>query len=126
MPVPIQVAEQLRRDILAGQYHPGDRLSSEAELGAELGLSRPTINRAYQILADWGLAHVRQGAGTYVLEGLDLTEIVAEALHRHDAGREATGKCPDAHEHARYVEAAEAALTALRLAGAQFGLGPHR
>lgn len=36
--------QQLKTAILSGQYHPGDKLPSERELGQQLQVSRPVIN----------------------------------------------------------------------------------
>ena len=38
-----QVADQLLKMINSGELKPGDRLPSEAELAAELGVSRTTV-----------------------------------------------------------------------------------
>ena len=50
----------------SGDYQPGDRIPSEANLIQEFGVSRPTVARALQDLQRRGLVNRRRGAGTYV------------------------------------------------------------
>ena len=45
---------------------PGDRIDSEPQLSRRFGVSRFTITRAIEILADEGLINRRQGLGTFV------------------------------------------------------------
>lgn len=47
---------------------PGDRLPSEAELGARLGVSRSSIREAIRTLQALGVVETRHGSGTYVSE----------------------------------------------------------
>jgi DNA-binding GntR family transcriptional regulator len=60
------VADTLRRQILGGQFNPGERLPAERELCEQFAASRITIRRALFILADELLIQRRQGDGTYV------------------------------------------------------------
>ena len=67
-PVPLyqQLASQLRREILAGVYRPGDRLPSEETLCATFGVSRITVRAALDQLVDAGLLWRQRGKGTFV------------------------------------------------------------
>jgi len=60
------VFEVVRNRIQSGDYQPGDRIPSEANLIEEFGVSRPTVARALQELQRRGLVNRRRGAGTYV------------------------------------------------------------
>ena len=60
------VYEVVRKRIQSGDYQPGDRIPSEANLIEEFGVSRPTVARALQELQRRGLVQRRRGAGTYV------------------------------------------------------------
>lgn len=70
-PVPLyfQVAEQLERAIVDGVLAPGDRISNEVSLAGELGLSRPTMRQAIQVLVDKGMLVRKRGVGTQVVHG---------------------------------------------------------
>ena len=45
---------------------PGDRLPSEAELAARLGISRATLREALRLLEEENIILRRQGIGTFV------------------------------------------------------------
>jgi GntR family transcriptional repressor for pyruvate dehydrogenase complex len=57
---------QLRELIRSGGVPAGSRLPAEAQLAAQLGVSRNTTREAVKILAAARLLDVRQGDGTYV------------------------------------------------------------
>jgi GntR family transcriptional repressor for pyruvate dehydrogenase complex len=61
-----QVVEQLQAGIVEGTWQPGDRLPSEAELGAAYGVSRSVVREALRALESKGLIEVRSGAGAFV------------------------------------------------------------
>ena len=69
-PVPLyfQVAEQLERAIVEGALVPGDRIANEVALAAQLGLSRPTMRQAIQLLVDKGMLVRKRGVGTQVVQ----------------------------------------------------------
>jgi GntR family transcriptional regulator, transcriptional repressor for pyruvate dehydrogenase complex len=61
------VTETLRREIIEGRLQPGDRLPTEAALGASAGVSRTVVREAVASLKAEGLVETRQGAGAFVL-----------------------------------------------------------
>jgi len=61
-----QVATQLREFVEAGQIAPGARLPSEAEMSAQLCISRNVLREAIKRLESIGLLSVRRGLGTFV------------------------------------------------------------
>lgn len=61
-----QALEQLRRRITEGKWAIGERLPTEPELSAELGISRNTVREAMRVLAFCGLIDIRQGDGSYL------------------------------------------------------------
>jgi DNA-binding FadR family transcriptional regulator len=58
---PQQIADELRRQIVAGKLHEGASLGSEPELIARFGVSRPSIREALRILEAEGLISVMRG-----------------------------------------------------------------
>lgn len=64
------VAAELENRILEGSLKPGDRLPSERELAVELGVSRPSLRGALQLLAAKGLLVTRHGGGTFVTDSM--------------------------------------------------------
>lgn len=69
-PLPLyhQVKADIQRNIEHGEWPPGHRLPSEAELCKRYGASRITIRRAIGDLAGEGLLQPISGRGTYVRE----------------------------------------------------------
>ena len=65
----LAVKEHIRAQIQSGAWKVGDRVTSEHELVAELGVSRMTAHRALRELAAEGLLQRVAGVGTFVAEG---------------------------------------------------------
>lgn len=63
-----QVFEQMKEQLISGEWKPGQKLPSENELVGLFGVSRITIRNALQKLAILGLIETRRGEGSYVLE----------------------------------------------------------
>ncbi|SRR5579862_3421053 len=61
-----QVIEELQQRISLGALAPGERLPTEDQLTAQLGVSRTTLREAVGVLTHAGLIDVRQGDGSYV------------------------------------------------------------
>jgi GntR family transcriptional regulator, galactonate operon transcriptional repressor len=61
-----QVAQELGQRIVRGDYLPGDALSTEADLSAELQVSRTVVREALKVLAAKGLIHSRPRVGPVV------------------------------------------------------------
>lgn len=65
-PLYLQLANALADDITLRELKPGDQLPSEKALATDNRLSRATVIKALDTLADRGLATRRQGRGTFV------------------------------------------------------------
>ena len=63
-----QIQQMLQRQIAEETFRPGDRLPTEFELAAQLGVNRHTVRRALGELEEKGLIRVEQGRGTFVRE----------------------------------------------------------
>jgi DNA-binding GntR family transcriptional regulator len=61
-----QLARSIRERIAGGEYRPGDRLPSEAELCAAYGVSPMTVRRAIAELVREDVAVTEHGRGTFV------------------------------------------------------------
>jgi GntR family histidine utilization transcriptional repressor len=77
--------------ILSGEWEPGRRVPSEAELMAEYGCARMTVNKALSVLAGAGLIERRKGAGSFVARPrarslvLDVPDLAVEIAARGQA-----------------------------------------
>ena len=63
-----QVVDAIETMIAEGEFSPGDRFFSEAELGRRLEVSRSSIREAVRILEVRGLVSVRHGKGIFIAE----------------------------------------------------------
>ncbi|GAB3148148.1 GntR family transcriptional regulator [Micromonospora sonneratiae] len=62
----LQLAEELRAQIVSGKLVQGAAMPSETELAESSGLSRTSVRNAIRQLREWGLVRAEQGRGTYV------------------------------------------------------------
>ena len=62
----LQIADQLRDRILAGEWQAGERIPSIRELAVQLGVNPNTVTRSYQTLLDWGIVANQRGRGYFV------------------------------------------------------------
>src|SRR5262245_22259991 len=81
-PIPLyyQIANRMREAIKRGELAAGARIENEQTLVEQLGISRPTIRRAFQELVDEGLLVRQRGIGTQVVGGPPLREINISSL----------------------------------------------
>ncbi|WAC65881.1 GntR family transcriptional regulator [Agrococcus sp. SL85] len=104
----------LRRQIIAGEYAPGERLS-EAALAARLDVSRNTLREAFRVLAQHGLVeHVpNRGVSVASPTTADVVDIY-RARRQIECGvlREASPLHPAVAAMREAVEAAQAAREA--------------
>ncbi|MFE9028677.1 GntR family transcriptional regulator [Streptomyces iakyrus] len=70
-------ADELRREIMAGRYKPGDQLPPYRELQERFGVANMTARSALNVLRDEGLIYTIQGRGSFVADyegkGVDYT-----------------------------------------------------
>lgn len=121
-----RIAQQILNHITTEEIRPGDRLPSERDLAALLGVSRPSVREAVKALEAQGRLHVRHGQGVFVASPQSQEELRA-ALARQEvtlgelfAMREvlevpAAGWAAAASRDGR-IDAASAALDALNKA----------
>lgn len=61
-----EIVEQIKALVTDGQLKPGEKIPSEREMAALLGVSRPSVREAIMKLEAMGLLESRHGGGTYV------------------------------------------------------------
>jgi DNA-binding FadR family transcriptional regulator len=107
-----EAIEKIKQMIISGRVRPGEKLPKEADLAAELGLSRNSLREAVRALSLINVLDVRQGDGTYATSLAP--SLLLEALsfivdfHRDDTVLEFL-------EVRRILEPAATALAALRM-----------
>jgi len=81
-----QIAAQLRGEITAGRYRPGDRLPTTAQMAAHFGCATATAGSAVRILREESLISSVPGRGTFVRSPgapEQATETAWAAAHRY-------------------------------------------
>jgi DNA-binding FadR family transcriptional regulator len=81
-----QAAADLGRAILAGDFAPGTAMPREAELAAEMGVSRNTLREAMKVLASKSLVEIAPRRGTVVLPQARWNVLDADVLDWSDVG----------------------------------------
>lgn len=64
----VEIMEQIKGNILRGEWKPGDKIPSENELKDMFGVSRNSVRTALQQLIALGILVSRHGGGTFVSE----------------------------------------------------------
>jgi GntR family transcriptional regulator, transcriptional repressor for pyruvate dehydrogenase complex len=107
-----EAIDKIKEMIISGRVRPGEKLPREADLAAELGLSRNSLREAVKALSLINVLDVRQGDGTYAtsLAPSLLLEAVSFVVdfHRDDT-------VLDFLEVRRILEPAATALAAVRM-----------
>ena len=67
-PLYTQITGEIKGQIRQGLLRPGDELPSVRELADSLGINLHTVHKAYQILRDQGVIHLRLGQRAKVAE----------------------------------------------------------
>jgi len=89
-PMYVQIVEQIRRLVAAGDWRPGEEIPSIRQLAVDLRVSVITVKRAYLELERDGVIVTQQGKGSTVATGSNLGPRLLEqdlARHLDDAAR---------------------------------------
>ncbi|QQO78469.1 GntR family transcriptional regulator [Actinomyces sp. HMT897] len=68
-PIYLQIAEEIRTQILSGELAEGARLTSTTEYATRYRINPATANKAVSLLVDEGLVVKRRGIGMFVTQG---------------------------------------------------------
>lgn len=68
-PIYLQIAEEIRTQILSGDLAEGARLTSTTEYATRYRINPATANKAVSLLVDEGLVVKRRGIGMFVTQG---------------------------------------------------------
>lgn len=97
IPLSRQIYSEIAQGILSGQLKPGARIPSARQLGTDLGVSRNTVNAAYDQLSAEGYIERTVGAGSRVSDAVPAMMPLGNPAHR------ATGRKPQMSTRGRYL-----------------------
>ena len=82
------------QDIVTGKYQIGDLIPAESEMMAYYKVSRATVRKAMDMLADEGLIEKKRGHGTYVknLKAKSDNQKIVNFLREHSDGKRVASK----------------------------------
>ena len=109
------VLEEIRRMIISGEIKEGDKFPNQNDFAAQLGVSRPSLREALQVLSQLGAIEQRPGAGTILVSAtpaLFSADIDTPLVSNRDAIRELM-------ETRRIVEIGLAGMAAKRATGTE-------
>lgn len=112
-----QLSEVLRKAIADGEFKPGTRLPSEAQLTVAHGVSRTVVREAIAALRSDRLVEARQGAGVFVLQSTPTPPPFVLSLGQIDLAR--VSSMIEILELRTAVEVESAGLAAARRSPAQ-------
>jgi len=76
-----KIIRALASYIETATLYPGDKLPGERELASICGVSRPSLRKALDVLADNNIITIRHGSGTYLNQ--DAPFLLREYISRH-------------------------------------------
>ena len=68
LPIYLQVMTHIKRDIITGVIHPGEKLPSVRDLALQYTINPNTASRVYRELEAENICFTRRGMGTFVTE----------------------------------------------------------
>ena len=68
-PIYLQIADEVRDQIVTGVHDDGDRLTSTTEYATRYRINPATANKAVALLVDEGLVVKQRGIGMFVADG---------------------------------------------------------
>ena len=80
LPIYLQVANLIKRDIVTGKRELGEKLPSVRELAVSYTINPNTVSRVYKELETEGVCFTRRGMGTFVTEDSEMKEEMAGTL----------------------------------------------
>ena len=80
LPIYAQIVEHVQLDIIAGRYHPGDRLPSVRDLASEAAVNPNTMQKALSELERSGLVYSQRTSGRFITEDINMIEKMKEDL----------------------------------------------
>ena len=80
LPIYLQVANSIKRDIVTGRLELGARLPSVRDLAVEYTINPNTVSRVYKELEMEGVCFTRRGMGTFVTEDPERVQQLKEEM----------------------------------------------
>ncbi|MBU8906497.1 GntR family transcriptional regulator [Desertibacillus haloalkaliphilus] len=83
-PIYQQLADRIKRKILRGELHPGDKLPSVREMGIQSNVNPNTVQRTYRELEATNIVETKRGQGTFVTEDRVILKNMRELMKQEE------------------------------------------
>lgn len=83
-PIYLQIADDIKRRIVIGELHPGDKLPSNTDLAVSYTVNPNTVQRIYRQLEVEGITFTRRGVGTFLSEDPELAERLRSTILKQE------------------------------------------
>ena len=70
IPIYVQIANDIKDQIISGKLHEGDKLSSIREYSVAYQVTALTLQRAMALLEQESVVHTKKGVGSFVNAGM--------------------------------------------------------
>lgn len=80
VPIYLQVIRQIKKDLIQGNLHLGEKLLSTRELAIKYQINPNTASRIYKELESEGICYTKRGLGTYVTEDQNVLIQIKEEM----------------------------------------------
>ena len=82
IPVFIQVADEIRRDIFSGKYLPGGQIPSVRQIAYDTSVNPNTVQKSLALLEEEGILFTKGTVGKFVTEDEERIDIARERMKR--------------------------------------------
>ncbi|MEI3598062.1 MULTISPECIES: GntR family transcriptional regulator [unclassified Oceanobacillus] len=79
-PIYEQIAELIKKQIIRGELHAGDKLPSVREMAIEVNVNPNTVQRTYRELESMEIARSKRGQGTFITEDAEVLAAIREEM----------------------------------------------
>ena len=79
-PIYEQIAELIKKQIIRGELHAGDKLPSVREMAIEMNVNPNTVQRTYRELEAMKIVRSKRGQGTFVTEDSEVLALIREEM----------------------------------------------
>ena len=79
-PIYLQLAERIKRQIIRGELHLGEKLPSVRDMGLKVNVNPNTVQRTYRELERLKIVESKRGQGTFVTDDEHTLQTIREQM----------------------------------------------
>ena len=114
IPIYLQLAERIQRQILRGELKPGDKLPSVRDMGIQSGVNPNTVQRTYREMEGMHIVETKRGQGTFVTEDSTILQNMRNTLRTNEIARFVNGMKSMGYSNEEIVMGLETFLTNMK------------